>query len=342
MKKYPFVLLISTLILCAIQCKQEMPAVDNYPTQHETLLIKYPGKVLLDQRLDYLYVLDHHDRTIKNYNYADYESRNQSAELPSSTLNDYQLALGTYHGAPEVYVGVNHTILILDGITLKLKDSISIEEESEDRAINTIQSAANNLIIVGTSNRSSPLIGKSFVVNRATKEKISQRTYDQNMKFESYVDVEDNNIHVIGAGPNLYPSLLVLDKYNSNGESLEQLVVDTSDFAASHLIKTKDNLDYFVSSSLGNIFAKKDLSFRFSLYGAFKDLAISENGTTFYGITFDQKLEFYDYDNRTVFKTIELEHPAEYIFLDEEELIVVYFGSFHFGERKVFISKIPI
>jgi len=342
MKKYPFLLLISIIILCAIQCRQEIPAVDNIPL-HETLLTISPGQVLLNQHLDYLYVLDHHDNTIKNYNYAVYETRNQSAVLPTPTLRDYQLALGTYNGAPEVYVGIDQTILILDGITLELKDSISIEEAFDQRAISNIEPTVNNLIIVGTTNRGSPLIGKSFMVNRATKEKVSQSTYDQSMRFKSYVDPKDNTIHVIGTGTSLYPSLLVLDKYNSIGESLEQLVVDTSDFAATNnLIATNDNIDYFVTNAIGNIFVKEDLSFRSSLYGAFKYLAISENGTTLYGITFDQKLEFYDYDTRTIFKTMDLEHPVEHIFVDEDELILVYFLSFYSRDRKVFISKIPI
>lgn len=341
--KYSFQLLVGLLILCSVQCKKETPVEEHIPL-YKIPHIKSPGRVLLDARTNYLYVFDSEDNRLKNYNYAVFEARHQSEVLPTPN-RIYQLALGTYKGAPEVYVSVNQDIYILDGISLEKKDSIHIGEDPNLRSINSIAPLSDDLIFVGTTNHTSPLIGKSFIVNRSTKVKTLQNTYEKEyIKFKSFVSKETNTVNVVGAGSSKYPSLKVLNKFDLTGISLKHQVDYSSIVFSPHILETNDNVDYIITSVLGSIFSKEDLSFRFGLYGAFKDLAISEDGNRIFGITIDQKqkLEFYDYATQDLLKTIELETPAEQIFVDEDELIIVYFINSKSWENTTYISKIPI
>lgn len=345
MKKELF--LFCLIISLAIQCKKEKQIIPENQEFFKAFSMKDPDShVVIDTLTNFLYFYDNEDKKVFNYNYETFSVGGQSLENPYH-LTNYQFGAGYYNDEPEIYVGTGQSISIFDGITLDFKDSIRIFDSSDSRIVVSIEPSINNLIFIGACNSSFNANNSpkgSLVLNRQTKEIISQAFFGANcMRLRTYVNNDGNSIDVIGIG--FGNPVLTLDKYDYTGNVFE----NNKDFfpdatTSKHLIKTNSDIDYFITSSQGNIFSKEDLSLINTLDSEYRDIVISNDNKKFYGLSsFEKKLEIVNYPSKTIDSTRELEDFGFRAFIDNNILIIVYFVYPESRDgRDVYISKIPI
>lgn len=328
MKNYIPVFLFC-LAIFSLQCKK-----DNFLEEEEPPMPNptYPygidgSSIFIDKNTKLIYF--HADATLNTYNYQINKIRRKSMNL----FYYHAFGIGYYKGGPEVYVGTDKNIKILDGITLELKDSIPVFDSAASQNIRNIKTT-NNLIIFGTCDN------RVIVLNRDKKRKISQIADTDNrcLQRTTYVNKEENSINVVGVKFS-ETGILIHDKFDFTGTLTETNMATDVNVVYGTSIATNNNADYFVAGQ--KLFSKKGLLEVGHLNERYIDVIISEDGANIYGL--EEKgfqIHVINFATQTFERIIELDAPAVRVFLDDNQLIVVHSSTI--TKQHPVVSKIPI
>lgn len=331
-----YLLSVFILIFFSLQCKRNTDfAEETFPEIPPSEI--YPSiKMEIDRNTNFLYFPLHGD--LATYNYQIEEIRQRI----SPTRLSYHFDIGyNGNGAPEVYIGQINKIIILDGISLDRKDSITVFKAPYRRLISSIEASANNLFVVGACEN------RAILFNGETNMITAEPPFvDECIVTKSFVNQEENSIGVIGIGYNNRhdPVLVTLDKFDFNGKLIGSQSSRNVDFVAADLIVTNDKADYFVTGR--KLFSKKDLSEITTLNNGYIDMVLSDDGQFMYGLLgTGQQIHIINYSSGAIERNIELDTRAVRLFLDDNTLIVVHaylIGAPFSEEENLNISKIAI
>jgi len=199
-----------------------------------------------------------------------------------------------------------------------------------------------NLLFIGAGNAITFYDGNngSRAYDRTTKQLISEAERGPNhVRISSYIE-DQNTIGLIGIQWGSSHNQIVLDRYDKDGNILETNMESPPEgiSISSNLLKTNNNVDFFITAYDGNIFSKKDLSFINSLNGSYRDIIINQDGNRIYGITGSRTVEIIEYPSLNKLDIIQLEDVAYRGFIDEDKLVLVYF----INNRYIYMSKLDI
>jgi len=316
-----FFLLIITLLQCNNNTTDFLPG-DLHPTYNIPFDLRTlsPDNIFVNKDIDYLYFYDFYEEKFFSYNYKILDKR-QERELPAGCIGACQFTLDSYKGAPEIYVSLGHKLGILDGVTLKIKDSIQVFEPVEMRTISGLSAIKNGLMFIESCK------DKAVILDRGIKKIIAQPNYNKYcLGMDTYFDEENGTIGIIGVGvgPNIIPKDLIHDKYDLSGNLISHQVITDVEGISRDLIKTNDKIDYFVTGT--KLFSKKNLAEIGILKASYTDLVISEDGINLYGLLKEtQEIHVINFNTKTFERIIDLDYPGARLFLDEDLLIVVHF-----------------
>ena len=328
-------LLFCFIILC--QCKKDDNViVDENFYKAFSMREPYP-EVMFDSINNLIYVFDRDVGKIVCYDYQNHKVI--STTQKTSFIFWKELSLYTSPSVSEVYLANAKTIFIYKGKTLEFKDSISVFPYTNDRNITGIECPNEDLLILGTCN--SDLGAIAF--NKKSRSIISQGSLGGYCMVTSSYKTDGDKIGVLGFGNSGTHTQLYSYLFSNKGELLDNKAEFFPQAGTGMPIKTNENIDFFISGYKGHMYGKKNLEFRTSLWGSYADFLISKSGDKLYGLSSNKELHIYDLPSLTRLKTIALPSIPVKGFIDENKLIIVYFGLIiHSDPIDVYISRFEL
>lgn len=339
MKNYSL-FVVFALILFSLQCSRNADFVEETFPEIPPPEIGPYIRMEIDRNTKFLYF--HLDGDLATYNYQTEEIRQRTPLPLTPSRLSYHFDIGyNNNGAPEVYIGQINKIIILDGISLARKDSMTVFKAPYRRLISSLETSANNFFVVGACENRAILFNGD--TERITAEPVNEHHC---VATQSYVNHTENTIGVISIGYDSWhtPIIVTLDKFDFTGQLMESQSTSNVELVSYHLIVTNDNADYFIIGR--KIFSKQDLSEIAILNNEYIDMVISDDGQLIYGLLeTGQQIHVINPNSGSIERNIDLDTRSVRLFLDDNTLIVVHallISAPFSEERNLDISKIAI
>ncbi len=285
---------------------------------------------------------------IRLYDYENFELIHEA--INPSNFWGYGFAIGEFNGEVELYVEAEQEVHIYNAENLQLKDKITIFEEGDPRLVISVGFQEPDLIFVSADDQSSGASSKgSRAYSRTTKQFLSNAyTGRHYLRIRTYVDdPTTGTIGVLGVNSRSSKSILISDKYDSEGNFLEALHEIPLGGSGVQLLKTNDKIDYFVSGYFGGVYRKDSLTYLGDLPKVnfpkteYRDVIFTEQGDIMYAITNQQSVIKVAYPSLETLATIPLEINAFFGFIDENKLLIFYSTAFS-AEGNLMVSILDI
>jgi hypothetical protein len=292
-------------------------------------------EALYDKKSDLIYIISKNENgDMFSFSYSDFNIVAEGSKGDFFT-QDFPVAFGENNGNKELLVGGYKSVHIYDAKTFKLKEKFRVFEDNDQQNISSLDFRSPNLIFIGACNTNSAIGDRgTLIFDRTDGQQIDRaRSGEQCQRIKTFVkDPATGQIGLFAIGFQTSNPGLITDVYNSNGEVLSSSMQWASHSTSPDILATNEQVDYFITGQLGDIYNKDDVSFIGTLDGElYYDFFLNDDGSRIYAILNPSSINVFEYPTLELLGTISPPEEAVKVndipatgIVDDGKMILVY------------------
>lgn len=292
-------------------------------------------EALYDKESDLIYLISKNENgKMFSFNYSDLYIAVEGTKGDFFTL-DFPVAFGESNGDKELLLGGYKFVNIYDAETLKFKEKFRVFADGEEQFIASLDFRPPNLIFIGACNTNTVNGNRgALIYNRTDGQQIDRaRSGEQCQRVKTFLkDHSSGQIGLFAIGFQSSNPGIITDVYNSTGEALSSSMSLAKHPTSPDILATNEQVDYFITDNLGDIYKKDDVSPIGTLDGElYYDFFLNDDGSRIYAILNPSTINVFDYPSLELLGTIS--PPIEAVntndipvtgFIDDGKMILVY------------------
>jgi len=328
---------ILLLVVCLVNCGKDSSDNDNSTHFQAASMGNAPRAVIVaDPQTDRIYFFG--GLTNPEAICYDYQNRQvvkkTTLDIPVEVATT--VCLGFLNGNRELYLAKERekVINVYNASTLGKIDSVQLFDPANNLLLRSISSDNDNIIFVSPYNNNDYAERGVRTFDRANKAFIDKSPgIDPNTITYTYP--ADNNTTVsisLGRGDNGIEDGISLDVFDQQGNFVSNINNTQIDGFYSPFVRLSAGSDFFISGDgMKNIYAKVSLQQTGTLSTKYRDMAISDNGSTIYALS-SEGIDVIEYPSLNVIENIALPEDVTinmsnssvsfHLFIDDGRLII--------------------